>query len=234
MKTLIIIPTYNEKENIEELIGEIFKVVPSVNIMVMDDNSPDGTADIVRKIQANNSQVHLTVREKKMGLASAYITGFKWGLENGFDWFYEMDADFSHKPQYLLDFESSKPEYDFLVGSRYIKGGGVVNWPLSRRFISIGGSIYAKTILGAPLHDLTGGFNCWSREVLEAINLDTIRSEGYSFQIEMKYRAYRKGFKYKEIPIIFEDRTAGKSKMSKKIVIEAMYKVLFFRFSDFS
>lgn len=230
MKTLIIIPTYNEIENIKKLVGEIFNQVDSqTHILICDDNSPDGTGDLADVLAESNPRVHVIHRPRKMGLGTAYVTGFRYALENGYDVIFEMDSDFSHDPKYLPLFQQEIEKYDAVIGSRYVAGGGVVNWGIGRRILSRGGSIYARMVLGLPLQDLTGGFNCWRRSVIEAIGPNNLKSDGYAFQIEMKFKAYRKGFRIKEIPIVFEDRYLGQSKMSKKIVMEAMYRVLLMR-----
>ncbi len=231
MKSLLIIPTYNEKDNITPLIKDIFEKIPlGLEILVVDDNSPDGTHEIVREISKSNSKVHLLLRTKKEGLGRAYIAGFKWGIEHGYEVLIEMDADFSHRPLDLLALLEAVKKNDFAVGSRYVSGGRTVNWGLMRKIISRGGSIYARLILGFPLNDWTGGFNAWKVKVLNTIGLDQIRSNGYSFQIELKYKAQRDGFKGVEVPIVFEDRRVGQSKMSLKIVLEAFYKVWMIRF----
>jgi dolichol-phosphate mannosyltransferase len=223
LKALVMVPTYNEKENISAITQAILKEAPEgTHVLVVDDGSPDGTGKIADDMAAKDSRIHVLHRAKKMGLGPAYIAGMKWGLEHGAPILIEMDADFSHKPEYLKTMISALNQYDSAYGSRYVPGGGTVNWSLLRKFISRGGSLYARTILGAPINDFTGGFNAWKREVLEGIGLDTILSNGYSFQIELKYRAYQKGYKHLEIPILFEDRRIGKSKMSGKIVREAM------------
>ncbi len=230
MKSLIIIPTYNEVENIEEILKAVLGLndLQGVEILIVDDNSPDKTGDIVQNIIDQNTydgRLHLLRREGKLGLGTAYITGFKWGLARGYDALVEMDADFSHNPKYLAPILQKLESFDFMVGSRYVEGGGVENWGLIRQFISRFGSFYARTILGIPMRDLTGGFNFWNRRVLEGIGLDRVQSSGYAFQVELKYRAWRKGFSFKEYPIVFPDRRKGASKMSKKIVFEAMYRV---------
>lgn len=231
MKTLIVIPTYNEIENIQRLITEIFQQVDSnTHVLVCDDNSPDGTGDLVDVMTEKNPRVHVIHRPKKMGLGTAYVAGFKYALQNGYDVVMEMDSDFSHDPRYLPIFQQEIEKHDAVIGSRYVPGGGVLNWGLGRRILSRGGSVYAKFVLGMPFNDLTGGFNCWRRSVIEAIGPDNLKSDGYAFQIEIKYKAFKNGFKLKEIPIVFEDRYLGQSKMSKKIVIEAMYRVFFLRF----
>ncbi len=231
MKQLVIIPTYNEKENISSLINEIYKCSINVDVLVVDDNSPDGTGQIVEGIARNNSRVHLLSRSGKQGLAKAYLSGFKWGLEKDYSVLVEMDADFSHRPVDLVKILEAITRNDFVVGSRYVQGGGTVNWGIIRKIISRGGSLYSRIILGEKLNDWTGGFNAWTNKALKEIELDKIRSEGYSFQIEMKYRALKAGLKGVEVPIIFEDRRVGQSKMSMKIVIEAFYKVWGIRFS---
>ncbi len=228
MNKIIIIPTYNEEENIEKLIQEIFK--HGCAVLVVDDNSSDNTQKIVEKY-VDDKKVFILKRAGKMGLASAYIDGFRFAIEKGFDCFIEMDADFSHNPKYLPEMFARLKENDVVIGSRNIKGGGVLGWSFLRNFISKGGSIYSQIVLNCPIKDLTGGFNGWKKEVLESIGLENIISKGYCFQIEMKYRAFKKGFKIKEFPIIFEDRKFGKSKMSKAIFFEALLNVLKIKFN---
>lgn len=228
-KPLVIIPTYNEALNIKFIINEIFKTCPDINILIVDDNSPDGTAEIVH--QMLDKRIYILKRTKKQGLASAYIEGFKKGIDLEFNRFIQMDADFSHKPEYLPLMLENLKKYDFVIGSRNIKGGGVQNWSFFRNLISKAGSLYSKIILFCPINDLTGGFNGWRKEVLEGISLNNIISLGYSFQIELKYKAYKKGFKYIEFPIIFPDRKYGESKMSKDIFFEALKNVVKIRFS---
>lgn len=224
MKLLVIIPTYNEIENITKIVPEVFKVIPQdAGILIVDDGSPDGTAAAVKKMQEEyKKRLNLLERKEKSGLANAYITGFKWGFENGYDVLCEMDADFSHKPEYLPALYEAMQTNDVAIGSRNIKGGAVEGWSALRNFISKGGSLYSRLVLGCPVKDLTGGFNMWKKEALEKIGLDTIISKGYSFQIEMKYKAYEAGCAIKEIPIIFPDRKFGESKMSKGIFMEAL------------
>lgn len=230
MKTLVIIPTYNERENISHIVPAVLNLTTAeTEILVVDDNSPDGTANIVRQLQAQSSRVHLLLRQKKEGLGRAYIAGFHWGLENGFDVLTEMDADFSHRPEDLVKVLEEAKTSDFVIGSRYVPGGSTVNWGLLRKIISRGGSLYSRLILGFPIRDWTGGFNAWHRQVLIAMDLDKVQSNGYSFQIELKYRASRLGFKGTEVPIVFEDRRVGQSKMSMKIVLEAFYRVWLIR-----
>ncbi|MBN2000091.1 polyprenol monophosphomannose synthase [candidate division KSB1 bacterium] len=226
MKTLVIIPTYNECENIESLINEILnQSVPGLDILIVDDNSPDGTAGIVRKICEQDPRVYLKERPGKQGLGTAYIAGFKYALENDYDLMIEMDADFSHDPKELKNLIKGCKKNDLTIGSRYLTGANVVNWPLSRLLLSVGANRYTRLITGLPVHDCTAGFKCFRRKVLESIDLDAIQSDGYSFQIEMNFKVWKKGFKIGEIPIIFIDRRAGTSKMSKKIIREAIWMV---------
>ena len=223
MKPLIIIPTYNEIENITKIVPEVLAKLPKDGgILVVDDGSPDGTAQAVKNMQNTKKNLHLLERTQKSGLADAYITGFKWGIQNGYDVLCEMDADFSHKPEYLTVMLKEIESHDFVIGSRNIKGGAVEGWSALRNIISKGGSLYSRLVLGCPIKDLTGGFNMWRKETLEKINLDSIISKGYSFQIEMKYKAYKAGCSVKEIPIVFPDRVAGVSKMSGGIFVEAL------------
>lgn len=230
MKALIIIPTYNEKENIQNIVNAVFAQNLGVDILVVDDSSPDGTGAIVQEMQKSNPKLHLLTRPGKQGLGRAYIAGFNWGIEKGFDVLTEMDADFSHRPEDLGPLLATLKNHDFAVGSRYVEGGRTVNWGLMRKIISRGGGIYSRLILGYPLNDWTGGFNAWKKEVLLGIDLSSVTSNGYSFQIELKYKAMKKGFKGAESPIVFEDRRVGHSKMSLKIVIEAFYRVWLMRF----
>ena len=225
MRSLIVVPTYNERENIAALVPTIFQATPNVEILVVDDNSPDGTGTVVREMQAKFPALHLLSRQGKEGLGKAYLAGFRWGLEKGYDMLVEMDADFSHRPIDLKSLLDALPQYDFVMGSRWVSGGRTVNWGLGRKIISRGGSFYARMILGFPVRDWTGGFNGWKANTLKNIKLDSVRSEGYSFQIELKYRALKFGFAGKEVPIVFEDRRVGQSKMSSRIVLEALYRV---------
>ncbi len=234
MRTLIVIPTYNEVENLRPLVEAIFSVTPkNVEVLVVDDGSPDGTGALADRLASENSRFHVLHREKKMGLGTAYVNGFRWGIEKGFEAFIEMDADFSHHPKYLSQMLSLLENHDVVIGSRYVNGGGTVNWGMGRKILSRGGSLYARLILGASIRDFTGGFNGWKRHVLEAVDLTSLRSDGYSFQIELKYRAFLKKFKITEFPIIFEDRKVGKSKMSRRIVFEALARVWGFRCGTF-
>ncbi|TMB89156.1 MAG: polyprenol monophosphomannose synthase [Chloroflexi bacterium] len=226
MKTLIIIPTYNELENLRPLLQEIFSYAQETDVLIVDDNSPDGTGKLADEIHNENSQVHVLHRAGKLGLGTAYIAGFKYAVAHDYDAAFEMDADFSHDPRYLPDFLKAIEHADLVIGSRYIPGGGTPNWSFLRRFISGGGNIFARFMLGIPVQDCTAGFRCYRRQVLESIDLDTIQSQGYAFQVEMAYRVMRQGFKIVETPIVFMDRRIGKSKMSRKIVIEAFIYVL--------
>jgi len=225
MKSLIIIPTYDEKENIGILIEEILKLNKDFHILIIDDNSPDGTGNIADGLANKYPQVSVLHRPAKLGLGTAYITGFKYALENNYDLIFTMDADFSHQPKYLIDLLEKAKEYDLVIGSRYIKDGEIKNWPLHRLILSRGANIYVRMVTRIPIFDSTGGFNCYRREVLEKIDLDTIISDGYAFQIEMKYRLWKKGFYFKEVPITFIDRRRGKSKISKRIIFQALFLV---------
>ena len=231
MKTLIIIPTYNEIDNLPPLLEEIFSYAPEADVLIVDDNSPDGTGKLAEDIHNENSRVEVLHRPGKQGLGTAYIAGFKYAIEHGYDVAFEMDADFSHDPHYLPDFLKAIENADLVIGSRYIAGGGTPNWSFLRRLISGGGNIFARIVLGVPVHDCTAGYRCYRRGVLESIDLDTIQSQGYAFQIELAYRVMKHGFKIMETPIIFMDRRVGKSKMSRKIVIEGFTYVLKARFS---
>lgn len=229
---VVIIPTYNEKENIEAIIRAVFALKTSFDVLVMDDNSPDGTSNIVNNLQEEfPTRLHLEVRTKKSGLGTAYVHGFQWALQRDYPFIFEMDADFSHNPHDLekLFAACNSDEADVVIGSRYVRGVNVVNWPLSRVLLSYFASIYVKFITGMKVHDSTAGFICYKRKVLESINLNKIKFVGYAFQIEMKYRAYVKGFKVVEVPIIFTDRTKGQSKMSGGIIKEAILGVISLR-----
>jgi dolichol-phosphate mannosyltransferase len=233
MKSLIVIPTYNEKKNIERLLTEIERLtLPNLDILVVDDNSPDKTADLVRSRQKNSSRLFLLVRSAKQGLGSAYRAGFNWGLEHDYDVLIEMDADLSHDPRYLPLIMEKIKNFDFVVGSRYVPQGGIEDWGRLRRGLSYLGSSYARLILGIKIKDLTGGFNAWRKEIFEKVNLNQISSNGYSFQIELKYRAAKNKFTYCEVPIIFKDRQNGQSKINFKIISEAFWKVPAWRLTD--
>ncbi|MFA7288604.1 MAG: polyprenol monophosphomannose synthase [Melioribacteraceae bacterium] len=225
MKSIILIPTYNEIENIQKLVPYLLSKYPDVNILVIDDNSPDGTHQWVKDFAENDARVHLIKRAGKMGLGTAYVEGFKYMLANGFDVAVQMDADYSHNPNDVKVFLEHINSYDLVIGSRYIKGVNVVNWPISRLLLSYFANMYTRIVTGLPIKDGTGGFKCFRSEVLRSINLDKIKSNGYSFQIEMNYFAWKKGFKILEFPIVFTDRFQGTSKMSKKIVREAIFMV---------
>ena len=225
MKALVIIPTYNEKGNIAEIISQIQSVNPVFEVLVIDDNSPDGTGNLLDEISQKDMKVHVIHRPGKMGLGTAYVTGFKWALSKDYDLICEMDADFSHPPKTLAVFLEKIKDFDLVIGSRYLDGVNVVNWPLKRLLLSYFANIYARVVTGVPVRDLTSGFKCYRRKVLEAVNLDRIKSNGYAFQIEMHFNAYYRGFKVVEVPIIFEERKVGQSKMSKKIVYEAVWMV---------
>ncbi len=218
--TLIVIPTYNEKENLPTLVAQLRQQVTTAHLLVVDDGSPDGTGSMADAFAVSDPHVHVLHRTSKDGLGRAYVAGFLWGLEQGYTRLVQMDADLSHNPSDVPRLLAA--DADLVIGSRYVAGGGTVNWGLSRRILSRGGCFYARTILGLTLQDLTGGFKCWRRAALEAVNLPEIRSNGYSFQIEMTWRALQRGFRAVEIPIVFTDRVDGVSKMSKRIVVEAV------------
>lgn len=232
-KVLIIIPTYNERENISLIIPQIRKVLAEAHILVVDDSSPDGTAECVKKIGTEMHNVHVLVRKKKEGLGRAYISGFKWALERDYDLIFEMDADFSHDPKYLTDFITSSEHADLVIGSRYISGVNVINWPMGRLLLSYFANFTTRNLVGIPIKDCTGGFKCFKSTVLRSINLNKISSSGYSFQVEMNYRVWKKGFSIVEIPIVFTDRKIGVSKMSTKIFREAFLLLWKLRFMSF-
>ena len=225
MKTLVISPTYNERKNIKLLVDMVLGNYPDFDLLIIDDNSPDGTSEKVKDLQSKYENLYLEIRGKKSGLGTAYIYGFKWALDHKYDRIVQMDADLSHNPKDLPMLVKNLNEYDLVIGSRYIKGISVVNWPLRRLMLSYGANTYSRIITGMPIMDGTGGFKAWKSEVLSDIDLDSVRSQGYSFQIEMNFRAWIKDYKIKEVPIIFSDRTIGQSKMSKKIVYEAIFMV---------
>lgn len=236
MRKLVIIPTYNEIENISKIVRAVFALDNDFHILVIEDNSPDGTAAEVRKMQSEFAdRLYMIERKGKLGLGTAYITGFKWGLEQGYDYIIEMDADFSHAPADLPRLLAACTEggADMSIGSRYCNGVSVVNWPIGRILISYFASVYVRTVLGFQIHDSTAGYVCWSRKVLEAIDLDDVRMKGYGFQIEMKYTAHKKGFKISEVPVIFINRKEGTSKMSGSIFGEAFWGVMKLRFRKF-
>ncbi len=229
---LVIIPTYNERENLGPISAAVLKADARVDILVVDDNSPDGTGQFADELAAKEPRIKVLHREKKQGLGRAYLHAFRWALQHEYQYVIEMDADFSHDPRYLPGLiDTAVSGADIALGSRYVAGGGTVNWGVSRQILSQGGSLYARTILGVKVRDLTGGFKCFNRRVLEAIDLDAVQSSGYAFQIELTYRALKKGFTVKEVPIVFEDRRVGQSKMSRKIFLEAITMVWKLRFT---
>ena len=231
-RALVIVPTYNEVENIPRLVPEILAQDPSLDVLIVDDASPDGTAAAVRALAAFGDRVHMLERAGKMGLGSAYIAGFRWALARDYGFVFEMDADFSHSPQSLPEFLREIETADVVLGSRYLHGVTVVNWPLQRLILSVGANLYARRITGLPVKDCTGGFKCFRREVLAALPLDRIRSDGYSFQIEVTWYCWKRGFRIREIPILFVDRRIGVSKMNKRIIWEAallVWKLCFMR-----
>jgi len=225
MEKLIIIPTYDERDNITELIDRILSLPHGLEVLVVDDNSPDGTGDLVEEYQERDPRVHLLRRAGKMGLGSAYVAGFRYALENQAEYIFEMDADFSHDPAALGEFLEAIQDADLVLGSRYIKGVTVVHWPLRRLILSYSANVYTRVITGLPVRDATGGFKCFRRKALLAVDLDKVTSDGYAFQIEMTFKIWRFGFRVKEIPITFVDRQAGVSKMNRKIVWEAVWLV---------
>lgn len=231
-KSLIIIPTYNELDNIKKLVPDVLKRYDNIDVLVVDDNSPDGTGKYIADLSTSNSRIKYILREKKLGLGTAYIAGFKYALQNNYDYIFEMDADYSHDPAEIKNFLTAIKNCDLVLGSRYLTGVNVVNWPMQRLLLSYFANFYTRFITGLPVNDTTGGYKCFRREVLEAINLDKVRSNGYAFQIEMTYKAWKKGFRIKEISIIFIDRMKGQSKMSKKIVREAIFMVWKLRVSS--
>jgi dolichol-phosphate mannosyltransferase len=228
-RALVVLPTYNEKVNLPLIVPQILEQDPRLEILVVDDNSPDGTGQLADELAAANPRVHVMHRAEKAGLGKAYLAGFRWALEREYDYIMEMDADFSHDPKFLGQLLAAAKDADLVIGSRYRAGVNVINWPISRLLLSIGANQYARWITGLPLTDSTAGFKCFRREVLEAIDFEKVRSNGYSFQIEMSFRAWKKGFRLVEIPIVFTDRMEGQSKMNKRIVREAIWMVWWLR-----
>jgi dolichol-phosphate mannosyltransferase len=224
-RCLVVVPTYNEADNVPQLLPTVLGLGDHFSVLIVDDGSPDGTAKLVKEMQKTEPRIHLIERAGKMGLGTAYVAGFKYALANGFDFVFEMDADFSHDPQELPRLLEKAQTYDLVIGSRYISGVNVVNWPLRRLILSYGANVYTRIITGMPVRDATGGFKCFRRKVLESIDLDAIHSNGYAFQIEMNFKSWRKGYKIHEIPIVFTDRRIGISKMSKNIIYEAVWMV---------
>ncbi len=232
MKTIVIIPTYNELDNLHKLLPHILNDYPGIHVLIVDDNSPDGTAAYVEDLGRNDERVKIIKRDKKRGLGTAYVAGFKYMLSNGYDNAIQMDADYSHDPLEIKNFLKAIETHDLAIGSRYTDGVRVVNWPIKRLLLSYFANVYTRIITGMPVKDATGGFKCFRREVLQSIDLDKIHSNGYSFQIEMNYKAWKKKFRLCEIPITFVDRVHGTSKMSKKIVYEAVFMVWKLRFKS--
>jgi dolichol-phosphate mannosyltransferase len=230
MKALIVMPTYNERENITPMVEEILRCAPQVDILIVDDHSPDGTGEIADALHERFPNVFALHRTGKLGLGTAYVAGFRYALERDYDLVFEMDADFSHDPRYLPDMLAEAEHADLVIGSRYVRGGGTPNWSPLRRFISGGGNIFARVMLALPIKDATAGYRCYRREVLKALDLGSITSQGYAFQVEMAYQTLKHGFRVREVPIIFVDRRVGKSKMSRKIFIEGFVFVLRARF----
>ena len=228
-KVLVIVPTYNEIENLGNLVPLVLDQDKRIEMLIVDDNSPDGTGQLADQLARGISRIHVLHRERKDGLGRAYLAGFAWALERDFEYIFEMDADFSHDPKFLPEFLRAIEDADLVVGSRYKDGVNVINWPMTRLILSKGANLYSHWITGLPLTDSTGGFKCFRREVLEAIDLEAVHSNGYSFQIEMSFRAWKKGFRLVEIPIVFVDRVEGHSKLSKGIVREAIWMVWFLR-----
>jgi dolichol-phosphate mannosyltransferase len=224
-KSLIIIPTFNEIDNIERMITTLFGLYPEISLLIIEDGSPDGTADVVKRLMQKHSKLNIIERKGKLGLGTAYITGFKWALERSFDYIFEMDCDFSHDPASIPDLLNAAQSHDLVIGSRYIDGIRIINWPFKRLLLSYGASIYTRFITGIPVFDTTGGFKCFSRKALEALDLNRIISNGYSFQLELNYKVWAKGLSIKEVPIIFYERRDGQSKMSGGIIFEAVFAV---------
>lgn len=230
VKSLIAIPTYNERENIVGLIEDILRIVPATDLLIIDDNSPDGTGQVVDEIASRLPQVHVLHRPGKLGLGTAYVRGFQYAIEQGYDFVFEMDADYSHDPRYLPSFFQAVEKADLVIGSRYIRGGGTPNWSALRKFISGGGNTFARAVLGIPTHDCTSGFRCYRTSALRTLDLNLIHAQGYAFQVELAYIFWKRNYRVREVPIIFVDRRVGKSKMSRKIFVEAFLWVLRTRF----
>jgi dolichol-phosphate mannosyltransferase len=227
---LVVIPTYNEADNISRIIPAVLSQAAGLEILVVDDHSPDGTGKLVREFAAKDTRVHLLERPEKAGLGSAYVAGLKYALGHSYDIIFEMDADFSHNPKEIPNFLAKLQDFDLVLGSRYTNGVRVLNWPIQRLMLSYAANVYTRVMTGLPIHDATGGFKCFRRAVLDSINLDKVKSNGYAFQIEMSYKAWKKGFRIAEVPIVFLDRRAGASKMSKQIVYEALFMLWKLRF----
>jgi dolichol-phosphate mannosyltransferase len=229
MRSLVVLPTYNEVDNISHLLESVFASLPTTDVLVVDDNSPDGTGELVDRLSQGNPQLHVMHRSGKLGLGTAYIQGFHYAIDNGYDFVFEMDADFSHDPKVLPQLLAAAQTADLVIGSRYIAGGDTPDWSVIRRCISRGGNVFARAVLGIPIHDCTGGFRCYRTAALRQINTEFVTSEGYAFQVEMAYLFWQRGLRVKETPIVFVDRRVGQSKMSKKIVLEAVRWVLLTR-----
>jgi dolichol-phosphate mannosyltransferase len=233
-RALVVVPTYNERVNLQLIVPLILQQDARIEVLVVDDNSPDGTGQVADEMAATNRRIHVLHRPAKAGLGKAYLAGFRWALECGYDFIFEMDADFSHDPQFLPEFLQAIETADLVIGSRYRAGVNVINWPISRLLLSLGANEYARRVTGLPLTDSTGGFKCFRRRVLEAIDFEKVKSNGYSFQIEMTFRAWKQGFRLVEIPIVFTDRVEGQSKMDKRIVREAIWMVWWLRLKSMS
>jgi dolichol-phosphate mannosyltransferase len=228
-RALVVVPTYNERVNLPLIVPLILQQDARIEVLVVDDNSPDGTGQLADEMATANRRIHVLHRSNKAGLGKAYLAGFRWALECGYDFIFEMDADFSHDPKFLPEFLQAIETADLVIGSRYRAGVNVINWPISRLLLSLGANEYARRVTGLPLTDSTGGFKCFRRRVLEAIDFEKVKSNGYSFQIEMSFRAWKQGFRLVEIPIVFTDRVEGQSKMDKRIVREAIWMVWWLR-----
>lgn len=235
-RTLVIIPTYNERDNVVDIVSKVFELYPGISLLIVDDNSPDGTSILVKNLRDKFQQLTLIERPKKMGLGSAYVVGFKWALERDFDYIIQMDCDFSHDPRDIQNIQQKiiTDSADLVIGSRYIDGVRVINWPLRRLILSYMGTLYARVITGVKIHDITSGFKCFNKETLETLELDSIISSGYSFQLEVNYLVWKEKLKVVELPIIFTERILGKSKMSTKIIVEAILTVLKLKFKSSS
>lgn len=233
LRGLVIIPTYNERENLPRLLPMVLSQDPRLEVLIVDDASPDGTGEVANELASENERIHVLHRAGKLGLGTAYLAGFKYGIEHGYDWMFEFDADFSHDPAHLPEFIKALADHDIVLGARYLEGRvTVINWPIARLLLSYFANVYARLVTGLPVWDSTSGYKGFRREALTGISLHKVESEGYAFQIEVSFRAWRKGFRIGEIPIVFADRTLGESKMSKKIIWEAVWKVWKLRFLD--
>ncbi len=224
-QTLVIIPTYNEIDNIEKMISTLFSLYPEISLLIIEDGSPDGTAKVIKRLMLAHSKLFMIERSGKLGLGTAYITGFRWALEHSYEFVFEMDCDFSHDPSQIPELLSAAQHYDLVIGSRYIDGIRIINWPFKRLLLSYGASIYTRAITGLPIHDTTGGFKCFKRKSLSVLDFDKIISNGYSFQLELNYKIWCKGLSIKEVPIIFYERRDGQSKMGGAIIFEAIFAV---------